>query len=107
MAKQFASQMGTKSQVVQHDARNVKLAKVAKQKFVDGAIQELPMGGLLKKIMDSQHISSDELFAVLQDQNFIKGIKVIINTFGGIIEKITGKGESEQGKQQSNDYQFG
>jgi hypothetical protein len=106
MAKQFASQMGTKSQEVQHETRNLKLAKQAKQKFVNGAIQELPMGGLLKKIMDSQHISSDEVFAVLQDQNFIKGIKVIINTFSGIADRITGKGESEQGKEQNIQQQF-
>lgn len=100
MAKQYASQMGEKSQEVQHQTRNRKLATQAKEKMVNGFIDQLPGGGILKRVVESQHISPDELFAVIQDQNFIKGIKVIIDTFGGIVQKVTGR-ESETEKQQS------
>ena len=96
MARQFASNMGLKSQEVQHTTRNKKLAQAAKQKVANAAIEELPMGGILKRIIDRANISPDEIFALIQDQEFIKGIKVIIGAFGGVVEKITGKGSEEK-----------
>ena len=99
MAKQFASQNGLKSQVVQHATRQKEQNKETKEKFVKGAIQSLPMGQLLQNVMDSQGISGEEIFGLLQDQDFMKGIMVMVNTFGGVVKKLSGKsGDKEEPK---------
>lgn len=106
MAKQFASSMGMKSQVVQHDAKMKVMQKEAKAKVAKAAINALPMGGILGKIIDKAGISPEEIFALLQDQDFIKGIKVLIDTFGGIKDVILRKDKTEEGTKQISEYQF-
>lgn len=106
MAKQFASQMGLKSQAVQHDRATVQLAKQAKAKVAKAAIESLPMGGILGRILEKAQVSPEEIFALIQDQNFMKGVQVIINTFSGIVEKVTGKEEKDV-NQTSSQMQFG
>jgi 3-oxoacyl-[acyl-carrier-protein] synthase III len=105
MAKQFASQMGLQSQKVQHQKANVELVKQAKAKVTKAAIDSLDMGGILSKILDKAGISPEEIFALIQDQDFMKGVKVIIDTFGGIVGKVTGKGGEKQAGQ--SELQFG
>ncbi|MCJ7559269.1 hypothetical protein MUO79_01460 [Candidatus Bathyarchaeota archaeon] len=107
MARQFASQMGMKSQVVQHDTRMKVMQKEAKAKVAKAAIESLPMGGILGKIIDKAGISPEEIFALLQDQDFIKGIKVLMDTFSGVVGKITGKDKTEDQTQQFDQTQFG
>jgi hypothetical protein len=106
MAKQFASQMGTKSQEVQHNTANIKLAKTAKAKVTKAAIESLPMGGVLAQILAKAQVSPDEIFALMQDANFMKGVQVIINTFGGIAGKIMGKDKEETQNTQNQLNQF-
>jgi hypothetical protein len=106
MAKQFASQMGLKSQVVQHQKANVELVKTAKAKVTQAAIESLPMGGILQSILAKAHVTPEEIFALIQDQDFMKGVQVIIGTFSGIIGKVTGKGEKDE-NQANQDLQFG
>ena len=107
MAKQFASHMGVRSQVVQHDAKMKVMQKEAKAKVAHAAIDALPMGGILGKIIDKAGISPDEIFALLQDQDFIKGIKVLVETFGGIKDAILRKDKPEKETQQFSEQQFG
>ena len=102
MARQFASAMGQQSQVVQHERKNVKLAAEAKVKVLDAAIETLPMGGILKQVLLKAQVSPDEIFALMQDQNFMKGVQVIIKTFSGVIDKISGKDKEETVMQQTN-----
>jgi len=107
MAKQFASQMGLKSQAVQHEAKQKVMAKEAKAKVARAAVDSLPGGGMLGKIIERAGVTPDEIFALLQDQDFIRGIKVLMDTFSGVVQKITGKGESEQKQLPMNETQFG
>ena len=102
MAKQFASQMGMKSQAVQHEAKMKVMQKEAKAKVAHAAIESLPMGGILGRIIEKAGISPDEIFALLQDADFIKGIKVLLETFGGIKDKILGKEGTEKETSKSN-----
>lgn len=95
MAKAYASQMGTKSQQVQHSTRQKQLATEAKRKVADAAIDELPMGGVLKRVIEKAGLSGEEIFSLIQDQDFMKGVQVIIGTFSGAIQKITGKSEEK------------
>lgn len=105
MAKQFASQMGLQSQKVQHQKANVILVKNAKAKVAQAAIESLPMGGILQSILAKAHVTPEEIFALIQDADFMKGVQVIIGTFSGIIGKVTGKEKEETGHQ--SELQFG
>lgn len=95
MAQQAASMMGTTSQQVQHTAKLKATQKVAKEKAMKGAIQSLPGGSILQTILTKSGLSPEEMFALMQDQDFLKGIKTIIDTFQGaagfIKEKVTGE----------------
>ena len=91
MAKQAASMLGQQSQKVQADSRTVKLRKQAKEKVVKGAIEQLPGGSMLQKIVESQGISPDELFSLATDENFVKGIAFILKQFGSLTGAIAGK----------------
>jgi hypothetical protein len=108
MAKQFASQMGLNSQKVQHDKRTKEMATAAKAKVTAAAIDTLPMGGILKQVLSKAQVTPDEIFALLQDPNFMKGVKVMIDTFGGIYQKITGAGkEPEKQIDSVPNFQYG
>jgi len=96
MGKAWAGQMGTKSQQVQHAAKMKVMQTEAKAKVAKAAVEALPMGGILGKIIDKAGISPEEIFALLQDQDFIKGIKVLLDTFGGIKDAILKKEKPEE-----------
>lgn len=101
MARRFASSMGEKSGQVRTTKKNQVIVARTKQKIVDGAIETLPLGNVLKGIMERQGISAEEIFVTLQDENFIKGIQVLIKTFSGLAGKITGRTDkNEQTAQQ-------
>jgi hypothetical protein len=74
--------------------------KIAKEKAMKGAINTLPGGGILRAILEKSGLTGEEMFALMQDQDFLKGIKVIIDTFSGvggfIKEKITGEKAGNQ-----------
>jgi len=91
MAKQFASQNGIKSQQTQHQTRMTAQNKQTKTKLAKGLVETLPFGGTLQKIMESQGISGEEIFNVMQEPNFVKGIMVIVDAFGGVASRLTGK----------------
>ena len=97
MGKQFASINGFKSQKVQHQRAAVAMNTNTKKKIADAAISELPLGGLLQRIIEKAGISPNEIFGLIQDENFMKGVMVIMNLFGGVVGKVTGK--DEKGKQ--------
>jgi Sec-independent protein translocase protein TatA len=98
--KQFRTMMGERSQVVQHTAKQRQLAAVGKQKMTKAAIETLPMGGAIQSMIDKAGITPDELWATLQDEEFLKGIMVIYRAFGGLIGKITGhEGKKEDASQ--------
>ena len=95
-AKQYMSHLGVKSQEVQHEHRAVIRQKETKEKLAKGFVKELPFGGTLQRVMEAQGISGEEIFEVVQDEKFMKGVMVIINTFGNIVGKVTGKKEGEE-----------
>jgi len=103
LAKQMASQLGMKGQASKHDTRMKAIQKEAKAKVAGAAISALPMGGMLGKIIEKAGISPEEIFALLQDQDFIKGIKVLMDTFGGVVGKITGK-DGGKGEEQGVNF---
>lgn len=106
MGRRFASSMGQESQAVQHTAKLKQTQKIAKEKAMKGAVDSLPGGGILRAILEKSGLTGEEMFALMQDQDFLKGIKVIIDTFSGVgafvKEKVTG-----QKSEQSGENQFG
>lgn len=94
--KQMYSMMGQHSQANRRDARQIILAKQGREKMTRAAIETLPMGNAIQKMIEKSGITPDELWATLQDENFIKGVKVIYSTFGSLFEKITGRGEEKK-----------
>lgn len=90
MAKNYASILGEKSGESRRGAKNKILVKGAKEKVINGMIEQLPLGGLLKKIMEDKGVSAEEIFALIQDEDFMKGVKAILGMFGAVADKITG-----------------
>lgn len=90
-ARQFRTILGEHSQKIQHDRKQVIKNKVTETKLLDGLIQSLPMGNAIKSVMEQKGLNGIDVFEALQDENFVKGIMVLYKTFGGLIQKITGK----------------
>lgn len=107
LGKQFASSMGTQSQVVQHDRKFKALQQGAKEKVMKGAIASLPGGSFIEAALAKAQISPDEIFALMQDENFVKGLLKIKDTVGGLIGKISGGGEGGESKGKISQDQFG
>ena len=95
-AKAYAGQMGMRSGESKRKVKNAVLAKGAKAKVTAAAIEELPGGGLIKKIIEKAGVSPEEIFALLTDSEFMAGIQVMVKTFGGVVEKLTGKDKEAQ-----------
>ena len=106
MASQYASMMGQKSGEVRHNRVVKRMNVQTKKKIADAAIEELPGGEILKRVISRANISPDEIFNLIQDENFMKGVVIIIKTFGGFMNKITGKGEEKSGEQNLNNQQL-
>jgi len=104
-AKMYMSHLGEKSQVAQHNARQKIIAKEAKDKMAKAALEEVP---LLGRIADRAGVNGEEIFALLQDQEFMKGMGVIVDIGDGLLKRLKGvetkKPENNQPNQQS---QFG
>lgn len=93
LASAGASALGHKSGEVRHMRKVAAMNEGTKKRITDAAIQELPMGAVLQRVIERAGISPTEIFNLLQDQDFMKGVMVMINTFGGVVSRITGKGE--------------
>ena len=98
--------MGQKSGEVRHNRVVKRMNVQTKKKIADAAIEELPGGEILKRVISRANISPDEIFNLIQDENFMKGVVIIIKTFGGFMNKITGKGEEKSGEQNLNNQQL-
>jgi hypothetical protein len=94
-AKQYAGILGAKGGASKRDVKLRAKNTVTETKLLDGLIAQIPMGGAIKAIMEKQGLSGLDVFDALQDENFVKGVKVLYSAFGGIVGKFQGKPAEE------------
>ena len=107
-AKMYMSHLGVKSQEAQHTAKQKELAAGAKDKMAKAAMEEVP---LLGRIAERAGVSGEEIFAVLQDKEFLNGMGVIVDIGDSLIKRLRGTGEEKpkesKPKKVSDQNQFG
>ena len=89
MGKRFASSMGSASGEAKHYKQTIQLQNSAKEKIVHNGMKALPFGEQLEPFIAKMGLTNDEVFALLQNQDFVKGIMTIIQMGGNVVGFIS------------------
>ena len=107
LAQQGATMLGQRSGEVRGKRAVQRQNIQTKTKLATAAFDELPFGGLLKRLVDRAGVTGDELWNLLQDENFIKGLEVLAELGGGLLgklSKLTSKSDENTQPQNINRY---
>ena len=90
MASKWARHMGKASGAARQETAQAKHLASGQAKIVDTLATQIPgAAGLLK----TSGVSDNEAWALITDQNTLKGLKVLMDTFGGAAKWLTDRAD--------------
>jgi hypothetical protein len=96
MGRRFAASMGEKSGESKRAAKLTKTQVEARGKVTTGIIDQLPFKDQIRKM----GLTDEQIIALLQDEDFMKGLMVASKTISGLFGSLKGAitGNKEDGR---------
>jgi len=89
IVKQYMTSLSEKGAESRQKKTIAKARVTGKTKIMNNIGSVIPQAGVVLDILKGLGLSQNEAFAVLTDESFVKGIMVMVQTFGGSIQKLS------------------
>ena len=107
MASKYASYLGTISGEISTKRKQKRITAESRVKLLEALAENVPFASKIIGYLREQGTSDAELFSMMTDPDALRGIKAISDTFGGVVEGITGYLEGRvDKKEESDDYAY-